>query len=321
MAKIRVGVLRGGPSAEYEISLLTGENVLKHLPPDKYQAHDILLSRDGVWHFNGFPESPEKIFRKVDLIFNALHGEYGEDGKVQQFLEAHSIPYTGSGVMASAFALRKILAREIFQKAGLKISRGISLQKKDNRDEKALEIREALSPPWVVKPADRGSSVGVSIAKNIPELIGSLSEAFLYSENAIAEEYIKGREATCGILENFRGKKYYALPVVEIIPPAEKFFDYEVKYNGQTKEICPARFEKEISEKIQGMAVLAHQSLGCQHYSRSDFIASTRGVFILETNTLPGLTSQSLFPKAAEAIGLSFPKLLDHLVTLARAKT
>ena len=325
MAKIRVGVLRGGPSAEYEISLLTGENVLKYLPPDKYQTHDILLSRDGVWHFNGFPLSPEKIFRKLDLIFNALHGEYGEDGKVQQFLETHSIPYTGSGVVASALAMRKTLAREIFQKAGLKIPRGMALGKKDNLGEKALEVREAFFSPWVVKPADRGSSVRVSIAQNIPELIGALSEAFVYSDKALAEEYVKGREATCGVLENFRGKKYYALPVVEIIPPAERFFDYEVKYNGETKEICPARFEKEISGKIQEMAVLAHQSLGLRHYSRSDFIVSSArgrsGVFILETNTLPGLTSESLFPKASEAIGLSFPKLLDHLATLALGKT
>src|SRR3989344_1331585 len=116
MAKIRVGVLRGGPSAEYEISLLTGENGLKYLPPVKYQTHDILLSRDGVWHLNGFPSSPEKIFRKVDLIFNALHGEYGEDGKVQQFLETHSIPYTGSGAVALGLALRKNPGPGTFQK-------------------------------------------------------------------------------------------------------------------------------------------------------------------------------------------------------------
>ncbi|MEK7162237.1 MAG: D-alanine--D-alanine ligase, partial [Patescibacteria group bacterium] len=248
MAKIRVGVLRGGPSAEYEISLLTGENVLKHLP-DKYQAHDILLSRDGIWHhLDGFPSSPEKILRKVDLIFNALHGEYGEDGRVQQILEAHSLPYTGSGVIPSALAMNKIASKDIFTKAGLRVPRWLAGGKGRDLSGAANEIRESLFSPWIVKPADRGSSVGVSIAKNIPELIGALREAFLYSNKAVAEEYIKGREATCGVLENFRGEKYYALPVVEIIPPAERFFDYEVKYDGQTREICPARFEKEISK-------------------------------------------------------------------------
>lgn len=316
MGKIKVGVLRGGPGAEYEISLLTGENVLKHLPREKYETHDVLLSKDGVWHFDGFPKSPERIFRKVDIIFNALHGEYGEDGKVQQILEAHSIPYTGSGILASALGMNKILAREVFQNSGLKVPRAVVLTKFDKLEEKVREARESLTPWWTIKPASRGSSVGVTIAKSEPEIWKGLKKAFGYDSKVIIEEHIEGREATCGVIENFRNEKYYALPVVEIVPPPGRFFDYEVKYDGTAKEICPARFDTETSDTIKEMAILAHKVLGSRHYSRSDFVVAKRGVFILELNTLPGLTSESLLPKAALAAGLSFPGLLDHLIWL-----
>ena len=320
MAKIRVGVLRCGPSSEYEISLLTGENVLKYLPQEKYKAHDILISKEGQWHMDGFPAEPSKILYKLDVIFNAMHGEYGDDGKVQQVLEAHNVPYTGSGIIPSAMAMHKAVAKDVYQKAGLNVPRGVSVKKSGDLLKTAEEIRENLFSPWVVKPASRGSSVGVNIAKNVPELVGALNEAFMYDNEAVAEEFIQGREATCGILENFRNERHYALPVVEIIPPPGKFFDKENKYNGATREICPANFDRETTDKIKAMAIAAHNALGLKHYSRSDFIVAKRGIFILETNTLPGLTSESLLPKASEAIGLSFPNLLDHLVSLAQNK-
>ena len=320
MAKIRVAVLRGGPSAEYEISLMTGRNVLKFLPKDKYHAHDILISRDCAWHMDGFPSEPAKIFRKVDAVFNALHGEYGEDGQVQQILEGHKIPYTGSGILASAMAMKKSIAKDVYKKTGLKTPRGLVVKKSANLKDSARDINETLFPPWIIKPAGRGSSVGVAIAKDVPEIPSALEKAFLYDDEALAEEFIAGREATCGVLENFRGKEYYALPVIEIIPPDGNFFNYEVKYNGATKEICPAHLDDKISKEIQEMAVRAHSALGLRHYSRSDFIISPKGIYILETNTLPGLTSESLLPKESEAIGLSFPNLLDHLVSLALTK-
>lgn len=300
MAKIRVAVLRGGPSAEYEISLMTGENVLKFLPKDKYQAHDILISKDGVWHMDGFPTEPAKIFRRVDAVFNALHGEYGEDGQVQQILEGHKIPYTGSGILASAMSMKKHLAKDIYKKAGLKTPRGLLVKKSANLKDSIRDINETLFPPWIIKPAGRGSSVGVTIAKTVPDIGPALEKAFSFDDEALAEEFIEGREATAGILENFRGKKHYALPVIEIIPPA--------------REICPAHFDPKISEEIQNMSIAAHSALGLRHYSRSDFIVSPRGVYILETNTLPHLTLESSFAKSSEAIGLAIPGLLDHLV-------
>ena len=304
MPKIRVGVLRGGPSAEHEVSLLTGINVLSNLPSEKYQGIDILISREGKW-----PYLPA-----VDVIFNALHGEYGEDGQVQSVLEKKGLPYTGSGVAASALAMDKWASRQILCRAGLKVSPAIKIEKS------SLEQipNSNFSLPWVVKPANRGSSVGISLVNNEKEFQPALDKAFQYDNSVLVEKYIKGWEATCGILENFRGEKYFALPVVEIIPPPGKpFFDHQCKYDGTTQEICPGVFDEKTALAIQEAARLAHQSLGCRDYSRTDIIVAEDGIYVLEVNTLPGLTKESLFPKAAAVVGCSFDQLLDHLLTLA----
>lgn len=322
MANIRVGVVRGGPSSEYEVSLRSGGEVLRHLP-ENYKGYDILLDKSGDWHLNGFSKEPVKIFQAVDVIFNALHGEFGEDGRVQQVFEAFNMPYTGSTIVPSALATKKHLARKLFSRYGIKIPHGIVFHQDGDgflRDEPeyfAKQVFNAVPPLWVIKPASCGSSVGVSICGSFEELVRGIERAFLYDDTIIAEEYIKGREATCGVLENFRDKQEYVFPPVEIVPPENRFFDYEVKYDGSTKEICPASFDLDVKRQLEEIAGRAHQILGCRHYSRSDFIVSPRGIYLLEVNTLPGLTAESLFPKAAAAAGLEFPLLLDHILGLA----
>ena len=321
MAKIKVGILRGGPSSEYEVSLKTGEAVLKTLQQSqgKYEPIDVLIDKSGIWHLGGMAVEPHKALRAVDVVFNAMHGEYGEDGTVQKILATYNVPYTGSGVFASATAMHKRLARDIFEISGIKIPSAISVKAREDVPAKAAEAVRKSALPLIIKPASRGSSVGVSVASSIYETIEAIHNAFKYDDEVLAEKMIDGREATCAILENFRGNTYYALPVVEIIPPARKrVFDYESKYDGTTQEICPARFSPEISENIKKAVVAAHQSLGCRHYSRSDFMVDKNGkVYMLELNTLPGLTEESLYPKAASAAGLEFPQLLDHLLALA----
>ncbi len=317
MAKIKIGVIRGGPSLEYEISLLSGESVINNLPRGKYDITDILWTKDGIFHENGFAKRPAQILKKLDLVFNALHGEYGEDGRIQQIFELNSIPYTGSGIFASAVAMKKHLALNALEKRNIKMPRSIIVSKGDDLEARVSEICKTLFPWWVIKPASRGSSVGVTIAKSEKEILAGLKVALKLDKKAIAQEHIKGKEATCAVLENFRGQKYYALPIIEIVPPKGKFFNYEVKYDGSTKEICPGRFSEKTALEIKNISILAHEALGLRHYSRSDFIVSPRGIFFLETNTLPGLTSQSLLPKAAQAAGLPFPLLLDHIASLA----
>lgn len=315
---IKVGVLRGGLSKEHRISLKTGECVLANLP-QKYSGHDIILTPKGEWYFQKWPSYPERIFRSVDVIFNALHGKYGEDGKVQQLLEAFNIPYTGSGILSSALGMNKILSRETFSKAGLKVPLNVF----GGGDESALEIAnraiKKIGPPWVVKPISSGSSIGVSIARNFNDLIKSIEDALRIDSKAIVEEHLNGREMTCGVVEMFRGQEHYALPVIEIIPsPNHNFFDYDAKYSGKTEEICPAHIDLQIKKAIEETAKKAHIALGCRHYSRSDFIVSPQEkIYILEINTLPGLTTESLLPKSIRAVGSSYSEFLDHLLTLA----
>src|SRR3989339_1605234 len=320
MNSIRVGVLRGGPSLEHEVSLKTGESVLRNLPK-YYSVKDIFISKEGEWHLDGKPTDQERSLRNIDVIFNALHGEYGEDGKVQQLLESFGVPYTGSGIMASALGMNKIQARQAFKNAGLRVPSGFEVVLENELAETAKDIFKKMSPPWVIKYPSGGSSVGVSIARNFDDLEGALEKVSSFSSKILVEEYIRGREATCGVIDEFRNQKHYALPIVEIIPPAQRdFFSYDAKYGGQMRELCPSNFDMPTKRAIEAMAVTAHNAIGGRHYSRSDFIVSKRGIYILEINTLPGLIAESLLPKALNAVGSSHKELLEHLIGLALAK-
>src|SRR3989344_775639 len=320
MNSIRVGVLRGGPSLEHEVSLKTGETVLRNLSA-KYSAKDIFISKEGEWHLDGKPAHHDRIFRQIDVVFNALHGEYGEDGKVQQLLEAFGVPYTGSGVITSALGMNKILARQAFKNAGLKVPFGFELVLEKELAETAKDIFKKMPPPWVIKYPSGGSSVGVFIARNFDDLEGSLEKVSSFSSKILVEEYIRGREATCGVIDEFRNQKHYALPIVEIIPPAQSdFFSYDAKYGGQTQELCPSNFDMPTKRAIETMAIKAHNAIGGRHYFRSDFILFKKGIYLLEINTLPGLTAESLLPKALNAVGSSHKELLEHLISLALRK-
>lgn len=311
--------MRGGLSHEYEVSLATGGSVLRHLP-ESYRGHDILIDRQGVWHLGGLPTAPERIARQVDVFWNALHGEYGEDGKIQKILDNLGVPYTGSGSAPSALGMNKEAAKKIFRQAGLKVSPGMVVRQK--RDSEAAivarEVFQTISPPWVVKPNDRGSSVGLAFARTIKELTTAIEAAWEVSPTVLVEHYLRGREATCGVIDDFRGREHYALPPIEIRRPAGKqVWDYKDKYSGETKEICPGNFTDKEKAEIEALSVAAHRALGLRHYSRSDFIVTPHGIYLLETNSLPGLTNESLLPKALKAVGCSYPNFLDHVIKLA----
>ena len=320
MSKLKVGVLRGGPSPEYDVSLLSGANVLRNMP-SHFCAIDIPITKEGVWHMSGVPVSPAFASRNIDVFFNALHGEYGEDGKIQHILKQLGRPHTGSNTLPSAISMAKHLSKERYYKHGLQTPTGRVIRNIDKIDKIADEITESMPSPWVVKPTNAGSSIGVSITKDYDELFTALLQAFTYSDSVLVEEYIEGREATCCVIEHSDGAPY-ALPAIEIIPPVKDgFFDYEVKYNGQTREICPGNFSKVEMGQIMNSAAKAHEVLELSHYSRSDFIvSSTRGVLILETNSLPGLTEESLIMKALKPVGTSFTDFLDHTINLAHTR-
>ncbi|MFH0755051.1 MAG: D-alanine--D-alanine ligase [bacterium] len=318
MKKIKVAVLRGGPGVENEISMKSGKNILENLS-DKYIPMDIFISKDKIWYLDGVAISPEKLFKNIDIVFNAMHGEYGEDGKIQQIMNHFGIKYTGSKILASAISMNKVLTKDIFIKAGLKTPIYKIIKKGDNLENIDQIIFKTFSLPAIIKPGNSGSSLGISLVKIFKDILPAIKNALKYSDIIIIEEFIKGKEATCGVIENFRKESIYPLLPVEIIKPKNfEFFDYDAKYSGISDKVCPGNFSDKEKIIIQKMAVEAHKVLGLRHYSRADFIVNPkRGIYILEVNSLPGLTKESLFPKSLEAVGCSIPHFLDHIITLA----
>lgn len=317
MHRIRVGVLRGGPSNEYDVSLNTGATVLGNLSPEKYNVKDILIDKNGVWHLHGIPRTPHEVLENLDVVFNALHGEYGEDGKVQHILETHGIPYTGSNSFSSAIGMNKHISKDIYKKNNIKTPDSILLESLMDLSKNVHEVFKKYPLPLVVKPTSGGSSVGIDLVYDYKYLDEAIKKAFEHSRSVMIEEYIKGREATCGVVDNYREKDFYTLPPIEI-RHNNKFFDYDAKYGGKSEEIVPGYFSHDEKMEIERLSVEAHKALGMRHYSRSDFIIHpTRGIFILETNSLPGLTKESLIPKALHAVGASISHFLDHTIELA----
>jgi D-alanine-D-alanine ligase len=313
---VRVGVLRGGPSAEYDISLKTGGNVLKHLP-ERYKPLDVFVDKEGDWHVQGVKKSPRVVLRMLDVAFIALHGAYGEDGTLQHLLESFGIPYTGSRSLESRLAMHKRITKEMLSGLSINFPKHSTIRKEPSPESIAY-LFQKLSKPSIIKPSDSGSSIGVRKTHSFDEFYDAIHEALEISDEVLVEEYIQGREVTCGVIDNFRGQSSYALPPVEIITGEQHdFFNYEAKYSEETREICPTTLSKETKEFLEEATRTIHETLGLRHYSRSDFIVSPQGVYFLEVNTLPGLTSESLFPKSLKAVGCNFPQFLDHLITLA----
>ncbi|MEK7120402.1 MAG: D-alanine--D-alanine ligase [Patescibacteria group bacterium] len=316
-----IGVLKGGPSSEHEVSLKTAENVERALLNRGFFVKPIFVDKNGWWHIKNFKVSPPFALDQVDGVFNAMHGEYGEDGQVQKILENHGTPFTGSGSMSSILAMDKLNSKKIFQEENMPLARHIAFDKGGEKEVRQKINFGSLDFPLVVKPVDRGSSVGVGIAHNAQELNNLIAQAFKYSDQVMIEEYLSGTEITCGVLENYKDQKIFALPPTEIVPRLSDFFDYDSKYeSGGSNEITPARLSDLLLRRAQDIAKTAHRALGCRHYSRTDMIVRDGKIYILEVNALPGLTATSLLPQGAQSAGLSFDDLIEHLVLLALGK-
>ena len=305
----KVGVLMGGPSSERDISLKSGKAVLSALKDSAVDAIGIDIITDNK-------EDNIRLLNNYNLncAFIALHGRFGEDGAIQEILEQINLPYTGSGVKASRLAMDKIGALTIFRAGGLCVPKSQFLEKTGYR--KNSDFKNELGLPLVVKPSNHGSSIGLSLVECKREMSAAIKLAFKFDERIVVEEYISGRELTVSILDQ------KPLPVIEIVPK-HKFFDFEAKYQtGLTDYIIPAALEKETSEKVQQAALRAHELLGCFGCSRTDIILSQDNIpYVLETNTIPGMTSTSLLPKAAKIVGVGFNQLCLKLLELAYEKT
>lgn len=305
---MKVAVLYGGVSAEREVSLSSGKGIMEAL---QKKGHEVV----GI-DFN--PAKVDEILGlDADIVYIGLHGRFGEDGKVQALLDMLNIRYVGSGVQGSALAIDKAKSKLFFERAGARIAKQQVLYKHAyTRGQEEM----TLPFPVVVKPNQEGSTIGITFAENHQELLDGIDAAFKLDETVLLEEFINGKEVTVAVMGN-RGEEK-ALPVVEIVPK-NKYYDYEAKYAaGMSEHIVPARLSDEHTAYVQKYAVLAHQALGCDVYSRVDFMVPEDGSdpVILEVNTLPGMTPTSLYPDAARAIGLSYDEMIEELVQLSLKK-
>ena len=305
MEKMTIALLSGGVSSEREVSLNSGNQVYDALDKEKYNIirYDPKTDLDRL-----VKEAPG-----IDAALIILHGPYGEDGTVQGLLELLNIPYQGSGVLGSSLGMNKLASKILYEKAKLPIPPYIALQKDDPQKPAAWE--KQLGLPLVIKPNEAGSSVGMTIVKSLDAIQEAVEKAFSHDSTILLEGYIEGIELTGGVVGN---RDLLALPLIEIIPDDEhEFFDYEAKYTaGVTQEICPARIDDEMTQKAQAYAKTAHSALFCSGYSRTDMILKDEEIYVLETNTIPGMTATSLLPQAAQVAGFSFSQLLDRLIEL-----
>jgi len=298
----KIAVLAGGPSSERKISLKSGKAIYNALKKNELDVELVKVAKKNLGKLENL---------KIDIAFIALHGKFGEDGTVQRILEDKGIVYTGSGIEASRIALDKLASRKIFLSNNLNIPD----YKVAEKDEYSKDIVEEFKLPFVIKPRHEGSSIGLSVVTDKAKAINALDNAFIYDDWAILEEYIHGKELTVGILED------KALPVIEI-STEHSAYDFSAKYlDNKTAYIVPAPLDKRLREHVEDSALRAHKALGCRDFSRVDIrMDNKENVYILEVNTIPGMTERSLLPKAAKEIGLNFDNLCVKLIDLAHKR-
>jgi len=309
MKKIKVLLLMGGGGTEHEVSLSSGREVLKNFDLEKYEVVSMIIEDKQI--------DIEKI-KAVNpgVVFIVIHGGVGEDGTIQKILEDNGIKFIGCGSKTSSIGIDKTKFKKLMEENGLPVPRGIEIIKNETLD---LEKIKSLGKKWVVKPVGQGSSVGVSLVEDILKINEAADLAFKYEDRALIEEFVNGVEVSCGLLGNpsANSGQVIALPVIEICPK-NKFFDYEAKYMiGRCEEIVPARLSGEVSKKIQEYSLRVFELINGRGFARVDFIVNGDQPIILEINTIPGLTPNSLLPKEARAAGINYPQLLDKMIELA----
>lgn len=313
---IRVGVMRGGIGPQYSMSLETGGHVIRALRDDtykdKYKVLDMLIDKDGVLHANGLPIQTEDIHKKVDVVFNALHGEFGGDGKLQQILEHWKIPYTGSGIFPSALGHNRKLAKYKFKSMGVKTPEYIIFpsyniehdgSEADYPLRKAREVWNKMPAPWIVKPIIPGSSMGNHVCKTFPELERAFNMAMRHGLSVLVEELIQGKDASVVTVDNYRKQNLYTMPAIE---------------NRAGITICPGNFTIKEKKELEELAKLIHKEFDFSHYSKSNFIIHPKkGAYVLSVENLPHLHDEAHLTHALGSVGSTIGEFVDHILTLA----
>jgi D-alanine-D-alanine ligase len=313
--KLKVAVLYGGRSGEHEISVRSAESILKGLASDRYEVQKFFISKEGQWTPHTIVPEP-KANPGIDVVFPVLHGTFGEDGTVQGLLELADLAYVGPGVLASAAAMDKDVTKRLLSEAGLPVVESVCVF---NAKVEIPAIEHKLAYPLFVKPANLGSSVGISKAKDRPELEAAIHLAAQYDRKILVERTIHGQEIECAVIGN--DSPTASIPC-EILPSRD-FYDYDDKYLLDKSEVrIPPALAEDVIQHIREVAVLAYRALQCEGMARVDFLveATSKKIFINEINTIPGFTSISMYPKMWEHSGLPFPRLLDRLIELALSR-
>lgn len=321
MSRTIVGVLRGGTSREYNLSLKTGGAILSALPENKYDTRDILVDKTGVWHSRGIPMEAPRALAQIDIVVNGLHGGVGEDGTVQRLLDRSGVAYTGSRAGGSQLSLNKIRAREVLRETGLRMPLAVAfnIDNEITNGEMAQIVFSHFGPPYIVKPASEGASYGIQFALNLLDLPEAIADVLDEFGAVLVEEYIRGDEVSVGIVEGFRGQELYALPPAHVrIPDDARFLDSSHHEEASAEHVCPSNFTQEEKRAIEDLARSAHRALGLSHFSRADIINTRRGPYLLEINSLPGLYPGASFPVMLETVGSSTREFLEHAIALAQ---
>lgn len=348
MKKTRVAILFGGVSSEYEVSLNSAFYVINNLSKDKFEVIPIGITKSGHWLY--YPGPVEKIptdewkddldccpaiispdathggilkimedfefaLLKIDCVFPVLHGANGEDGRMQGLLEMANIPYVGCGVLSSAICMDKVYMRTLLDYVGIKGSNWDVVNKSEIKNIKACcqRVAEKLSFPIFTKPANAGSSIGISKCNNIEELHSGILTAFSHDDKVLCEEGIVGKEIECAVIGNSNPKA----SILGQIVPDNDFYDYTAKYKADSKLIIPASLSDDVSDKVREIAVRAYKIMECKGLSRVDFFVTDDEIYLNEINTLPGFTSISMYPKLWEKSGIEYGTLLENLIELA----
>lgn len=317
MARTVVGVLRGGASSEYDLSLKSGNAILNSLPESDYDVRDIFIDKKGYWHSRGMAVDPHRALAQVDFVVNGLHGGAGEDGRVQRILDQIHVPYSGSKAAPSALSLNKIRASEALRRAGIRMPRslGFTLSQDMHTGEMAKRVFSHFGPPYIVKPAGEGASHGIRISATIvelPDVLGDILDTF---GSALVEEFVMGDEATVGIIEGFRGEELYALPPARVVyPDASQFLHFDHHRSEDVRHLVPSDFTEMEKRALMDAARAAHRALGLKDSSRADFIVTRRGPYLLEVNSLPGLYENAAMPRLLESVGASMKDYLTHII-------
>jgi len=316
---ITVGVIRGGTNTHYDTSLETGGHLLSELRnerfKDTYKVVDIFIDKEGLWHMGGIPVTMPRLASSVDVILNALHGGFGENGALQEILDRWDIPYVGSDSQSSAISYNKESTKQEFDHLGIKTPRHILFPAyqedfdgpiEEYAQAKAKHVWERFSPPWIMKPLTKGSSMGVHVCKTYAELVRAFEMGVSQNVSVIFEEMIEGKKASVVVVEKFRGQDLYSFPVIEI---------------GETRMTCPGNFSSDEKKELERLALQVHKELGFGHYSQTDFVVHPRrGMYGLETTTLPRITTDTPLFHALSSVGANTPEFLDHVITLAYQK-